>query len=276
MTLGYSPCPNDCFIFDALVHKKIDTGTLAFDEKLEDIETLNKWASESKLDITKISFHAYAYVADKYQFLHSGGALGNNCGPILISKTPHQLADVMNLKIAIPGKLTTANFLLALAFPEAKNKTEIIFSGIEGRVLSGEFDAGLIIHENRFTYQQKGLKKIIDLGEWWESTYHAPIPLAGIAIKRNLPDEVKQKTSKLIRKSVEFAFANPNSSYDYVKQYAQEMDENVRKQHIALYVNDFSIDFGNKGSQAIEKMYSIAHQHNIIPNKLKDIFIAYN
>ncbi len=273
MTLGYSPCPNDCFIFDALVHKKIDTGNLVFEEKLEDIETLNQWAFEGKLDITKISFHAFAYVADKYRFLHSGGALGNNCGPILISKISHQLSEVKNLKIAIPGKLTTANFLLSLAFPEAKNKTEIIFSGIEDRVLSGEFDAGLIIHETRFTYQQKGLKKIIDLGEWWESTYNAPIPLAGIVIKRNFPDDITQKASELIRKSVEFAFANPNSSYDYVKQHAREMDEEVRNKHIALYVNDFSIDFGNKGRKAIEQMYSIAAEHKIIPNMLKDIFI---
>jgi len=273
MTLGYSPCPNDCFIFDALVHKKIDTGNLAFEEKLEDIETLNKWAFEVKLDLTKISFHAYAYVADNYQFLHSGGALGNNCGPILISKNPYQLSDIKNLKIVIPGKLTTANFLLSLAFPDAKNKTELLFSKIENKVLSGEFDAGLIIHENRFTYQQKGLKKIIDLGEWWESSYHAPIPLAGIAIKRNLPDEIKQKTSELIRKSVEFAFVNPKSSYYYVKQHAQEMDEEVRNKHIALYVNDFSIDFGDKGRQAIEQMYSIAMKHKIIPNTLKDIFI---
>jgi 1,4-dihydroxy-6-naphthoate synthase len=273
MTIGYSPCPNDCFIFDALVHKKIDTGNLAFDEKLEDIETLNKWAFEGKLDATKISFHAYAYVADKYQFLHSGGALGNNCGPILISKAPHQLTDVKNLKIAIPGKLTTANFLLSLSFPEAKNKTELLFSNIENKVLSGEFDAGLIIHENRFTYQQKGLKKIIDLGEWWESTYHAPIPLAGIAVKRNLPAEIKHKASELIRKSVEFAFANPKSSYNYVKQHAQEMDEEVRNKHIALYVNNFSIDFGDNGREAIEQMYSIAAEHHIIPNSLKDIFI---
>jgi 1,4-dihydroxy-6-naphthoate synthase len=273
MTLGYSPCPNDCFIFDALVHKKINLNGLAFEEKLEDIETLNRWAFEGKLDITKISFHAYTYVAPTYQFLHSGGALGNNCGPLLISKKPYQLSNVKKLKIAIPGKLTTANFLLSLAFPDAKNKTEVVFSDIENRVLSGEFDAGLIIHENRFTYQQKGLNKIIDLGEWWESTYHAPIPLAGIAIKRTIADDIKYKVSELIKQSVEFAFANPNSSNDYVKAHAQEMEESVRKQHIALYVNDFSIDFGNKGRQALEQMYAIATEHKIIPNKLDGIFI---
>ena len=273
MTLGYSPCPNDCFIFDALVHKKINLDGLVFEEKLEDIETLNRWAFEGKLDITKISFHAYAYVADTYQFLHAGGALGNNCGPLLISKDPKKLTEVKDLKIAIPGKLTTANFLLSLAFPEPTKKTEVVFSDIQDRVLSGEFDAGLIIHENRFTYQQKGLKKIIDLGEWWESTYHAPIPLAGIAIKRNIDVSIKQKVSEAIRESVEFALDAPESSYEYVKSHAQEMDEQVRNQHIGLYVNNFSVDFGKKGRKAIEQMYSIATEHKIIPKPLKDIFI---
>ena len=273
MTLGYSPCPNDCFIFDALVHKKINLDGLVFEEKLEDIETLNRWAFEGKLDITKISFHAYAYVADTYQFLHAGGALGNNCGPLLISKDPKKLTEVKDLKIAIPGKFTTANFLLSLAFPEATKKTEVVFSDIQDRVLSGEFDAGLIIHENRFTYQQKGLKKIIDLGEWWESTYHAPIPLAGIAIKRNIDVSIKQKVSEAIRESVEFALEAPESSYEYVKSHAQEMDEQVRNQHIGLYVNNFSVDFGKKGRKAIEQMYSIATEHKIIPKPLKDIFI---
>jgi len=273
LTLGFSPCPNDCFIFDALVHKKIDTNGLTFEEKLEDVETLNQWAVGGKLDITKISFHAFAYVADKYQLLYSGSALGNNCGPILISKKQYSQEEVTRLKIAIPGKLTTANFLLSLAFPEAKNKTQIIFSQIEDGVLSGEFDAGLIIHENRFTYQQKELKKIIDLGEWWESTYHAPIPLGGIAIKRSLPDELKNEVNSLIRKGVEFAFTNPTASNDYVKEHAQEMDESVRKQHIALYVNNYSVDLGDKGMYAVEKMYEIAKSHGLIPDLPNQLFI---
>lgn len=266
LTLGFSPCPNDCFIFDALIHKRIDTEGLDFVVKMEDVETLNRWAVEGKLDITKLSYHAFAYITDTYQLLNAGSALGFNCGPLLISKRDITEEEVKKgiLKIAIPGKLTTANFLLSLAFPEAKNKTEIIFSGIEEGVLSGQYDAGLIIHENRFTYEQKGLKKIIDLGEYWESLIHAPIPLGGIMIKRNLDDQLKHKVDRLIRKSVEYAFVNPTASNDFVKAHSQEMEPEVMKKHIDLYVNQYSIDLGDPGKNAIQLLMNKAKEIGLI------------
>lgn len=254
LTIGYSPCPNDCFIFDALIHGKIDTEGLQFEVRLEDVETLNQKALNGYLDITKLSYHAYAYALDKYILLRAGSALGFNCGPLLVHSAKHKL-DLENMTVAIPGKYTTANLLLSIAFPHLKNKVEYVFSEIEDAVLNGKVDAGLIIHENRFTYKEKGLEKIMDLGEYWDALIHAPIPLGGIVMKRDLGDELHQKVNRLIRKSVEFAFADPQSCMDYVKAHAQEMSEEVMKKHIALYVNDFSIDLGEKGINAVKLLF---------------------
>ena len=275
ITLGFSPCPNDCFIFDAIVNKRIDLEELDFDIKMEDVETLNKWAVEGKLDATKLSFHAYAYLTNTYQLLNAGSALGFNCGPLLISKRDVSIEDIKTnkLKIAIPGKLTTAHFLFSIAFPNASNKTEMVFSEIENAVLSGNYDAGLIIHENRFTYEQKGLKKIIDLGEFWESLIHAPIPLGGIVIKRNLPHEIKQKVDRVIRKSVEHAFKNPQLSMPFIKNHAQEMNEEVMQKHIDLYVNQYSIDLGETGKNAIALLFEKATAMGFIKENNNDLFV---
>lgn len=262
LTIGYSPCPNDCFIFDALIHGKIDTEGLQFEVRLEDVESLNQKALHGYLDITKLSYHAYAYALQHYILLKAGSALGFNCGPLLVHSAKFKL-DLENMKVAIPGKYTTANLLLSIAFPKLTNKKEYVFSEIENAVLTGEVDAGLIIHENRFTYQEKGLEKILDLGEYWDAMIHAPIPLGGIVIKRNLDPELQQKVNRLIKKSVEFAFANPESSMDYVKAHAQEMSEEVMKKHIALYVNDFSIDLGEKGINAVELLFAKAKELNL-------------
>lgn len=262
LSLGYSPCPNDCFIFDALVHKKIDTEGLDFEVRLEDVETLNRFALNGTLDVTKLSFHAYAYAMQHYILLRSGSALGFNCGPLLISARP--FSDPAEIKtVAIPGKMTTANFLLSLAFPELTDKREYLFSDIEDAVLRGEVDAGLIIHENRFTYRDKGLQKVRDLGEYWDALIHAPIPLGGIVIKRNFDVELQQKVNRLIRKSVEFAFAQPEISMPYVREHAQAMSEEVMKQHIALYVNAFSADLGPSGIAAVELMFEKAKQSGL-------------
>lgn len=272
LSLAYSPCPNDCFIFDALIHKKIDTEGLDFEVVLEDVETLNRKALKGESDISKLSFHAYAYVLDRYILLKAGSALGFNCGPLLVrvsrnesqeSRLSWDEADLESMTVAIPGKLTTANFLLSLAFPQLKNKKEYLFSDIEKAVLSGEVNAGLLIHENRFTYEAKGLKKIIDLGEYWDSLIHAPIPLGGIVIRRDLDPSVQQKVNRLIRKSVEFAFANRESSMPYVKLHAQEMSEEVMKKHIALYVNEFSTNLGEIGEKAIQLMFNKAKEVNL-------------
>ncbi len=275
ITLGFSPCPNDCFIFDAIINKRIDLEGLEFDVKMEDVETLNRWALEGKLDCTKLSFHAFSYLTEHYQLLNAGSALGFNCGPLLISKREISIEEVRdnNLKIAIPGKLTTANFLLSLAFPSAINKTELVFSGIEEGVLSGEYDAGLIIHENRFTYEQKGLKKIIDLGEFWESLIHAPIPLGGIVIQRGLPLELKQKVDRIVRKSVEYAFANSMASRPFVKENAQEMDEAVMQKHIDLYVNQYSVDLGELGKKAVNLMMDKAVELKLIEGVNQELVV---
>lgn len=273
LTLGYSPCPNDCFIFDALVHKKIDTEGLDFDVQLEDVETLNQKALRGELDITKLSFHAYGYVLKNYILLRSGSALGFNCGPLLVESGKFDKSKIEEMKIAIPGKMTTANFLLSLAFPNLKNKVEYLFSDIEDAVLRGEVNAGLIIHENRFTYEAKGLKKVMDLGEYWDSLIHAPIPLGGIVIKRSFDNELQQKVNHLIRKSVEFAFQHPESSMPYVRQHAQAMSEEVMKKHIALYVNDFSVELGEVGSNAINLMFNKAKELNLFQFEEKDLMI---
>ena len=264
LQLGFSPCPNDCFIFDALVHKRIDTEGLDFEVRLEDVETLNQMALRGELDITKLSFHAYAHVLQHYILLRSGSALGFNCGPLLIERADQTMRpSEENLRVAIPGELTTANFLLSLAYPKLKHKKVYVFSEIEEAVLRGEVDAGLIIHENRFTYQDKGLKKIRDLGEFWDALIHAPIPLGGIVIKRSLEPSLQHRVNRLIRKSLEFAFAHPEQSMPYVRAHAQSMSEAVMKQHIALYVNDFSLDLGELGAKAVELMFGKAAEQGL-------------
>jgi 1,4-dihydroxy-6-naphthoate synthase len=230
ITIGFSPCPNDCFIFDALIHNKIDTKHLKFEPIIEDVETLNKMAFKGELDVTKLSYHAFAYLTDIYRLLTSGSALGFNCGPLLIAlpKTVEKIKQnqkiISSLKVSIPGKYTTANFLLSLAYPNLINKTELVFSDIEDSIISGKTDLGLIIHENRFTYQQKGLTKITDLGEWWETNSQSAIPLGGIVVQRDLPESDQILINQLIKESVEYAFANPEDVMRFVKQHAQAME----------------------------------------------------
>lgn len=273
-SLGFSPCPNDCFIFDALVHKKIDTHGIDFTVVMEDVEALNNRAFKQELDITKLSYHAFIYLTHHYALLNSGSALGFNCGPLLVKDSKNEVKDINAASIAIPGKYTTANFLLSLAFPNAKNKKELLFSDIEGAVLSHQVDAGLLIHENRFTYEQKGLEKIIDLGEFWDSLIHAPIPLGGIVVKRTIDSTLQKTIDSLIKQSVEFAFANPESCMNFVKEHAQEMSEEVMKKHIALYVNDFSVDLGNIGKNAIQLLIDKAIETRLIEGVAPQIFVS--
>ncbi len=257
LTLGFSPCPNDTFIFDALVNGRIDLGGIELEVVLADVEELNRMALEGKLDVTKISYNAYAQVHYQYQLLNAGSALGNNCGPLLIAKQNQSEYELKQALVAIPGKNTTANFLMSFAYPDAHNKQEFLFYEIENAVLEGEVDAGVIIHENRFTYQQKGLVKIADLGEVWEKQTGYPIPLGGIAISRRLKPSIRKQFDQLLRQSVQFAFDNPDASKEYVTCYAQEMDETVMRSHIDLYVNQYSLDLGEKGKAAIAKMYEV-------------------
>ena len=251
LTLGFSTCPNDTYIFDAMVHGRIDTEGIEFELIMSDVEELNRQAFSGEIDITKISYHAYTYIADSYLLLNSGSALGYQNGPLLISKHKVYPDEIENLKIAIPGKHTTANLLLSIAYPNHKIKKEYLFSDIEEVVLSGEMDAGLIIHENRFTYHQKGLKKIADLGEFWEAKTGLAIPLGGIIVNRKLSAEVRQKVNRIMGRSVKYAFENPNISYPFVKQHAQAMDISVMQNHIKLYVNNFTYDLGTEGKKLL-------------------------
>ena len=275
LTLGFSPCPNDCFMFDAIVHQRIDLEGLEFAVVMDDVEALNRRAFARSIDVTKLSYHAFAHCAHAYALLDAGSALGRGCGPLLISTRPLGVDQVKagSVRIAIPGKYTTANFLLSLAFPNAQDKTALVFSDIEAAVLDGRFDAGLIIHENRFTYEAKGLKKIIDLGEFWESATGAAIPLGGIVIDRALPVDMQRRMNRVMRRSVEYAFAHPAASREFVRANAQEMSEDVMRQHIDLYVNEYSANLGPEGRRAVHMLFDRAAQTGLIASPTRELFV---
>ena len=273
LTLGFSPCPNDTFIFDALIHNKIDTEGLEFEVLFDDVETLNQKALRGELDITKLSFHAFAYVANQYALLDAGSALGFGVGPLLISKRQFEGELKADLKVGIPGKYTTANFLLGIAYPQLQNKEIMVFSEIEAALIDEKIDLGLIIHENRFTYQDKGLNKIVDLGDYWEKLTGCAIPLGGIVINRNLDREIQLKVNRLVRQSVEYAFAHPKSCIDFIREHAQEMDEAVMYKHIELYVNKYSINLGQEGRKAIDTLFALAQQRNLIPAVQPNLYV---
>ena len=275
ITLGFSPCPNDTFIFDAMVHHKIDTEGLAFDFVMHDVELLNQKALNQDLDVTKLSFHAYAYCIENYVLLNSGSALGFGVGPLLIGKNKieYPLQNIINHKIAIPGNYTTANFLLSLALPKAINKTEILFSEIEKSVLKDLFDFGLIIHESRFTFQEKGLVEVLDLGAFWQNLTQLPLPLGGIVVNRNLDLNLQQTIDRVLKRSIEFAFTNPKSGIEFTKENAAEMSEDVVYKHIQLYVNKYSLDLGDEGKNAVQTLFDKANQLSIIPFSDKALFL---
>ncbi|HKR04412.1 MAG TPA: 1,4-dihydroxy-6-naphthoate synthase [Bacteroidia bacterium] len=274
ITIGFSPCPNDTFMFCALVNGMIDCEGLNFEPVIDDVETLNQKALRGELDVTKLSVSAFAQASKNYLVLNSGSALGKNCGPLLISKRNYSVHDIDNLKIAIPGKYTTANLLLSIFFPDAKNKTEMIFSEIENAVMNESVDAGLIIHENRFTYQQKGLKKIADMGELWEQNTNALLPLGCIAIKKDISAVLQNKIDGLVNKSTSFAFQYPGKVMDYVRSHSQEMDDKVMQQHIDLYVNEFSLALGSEGKKAIELLFKKGNAAKLLPEISGQIFVS--
>ena len=272
LTLGFSPCPNDTFIFDAMVHGRIDTEGLEFDYFLADVEELNKKAFASAVDITKMSYHAYAFAAKNYLILDSGSALGFRNGPLLISKHATDTSGLEGKKIAIPGKFTTANLLFSIAWPEAKNKTEYLFSDIESALLNDEVDAGLIIHETRFTYQKRGLHKLADMGEYWEHLTGLPIPLGAIVINRNIPEDIALKVNRVLRRSLEYAYKDSFASYDFVAANAKEMDSTVMNNHIKLFVNEYTLSLGIKGREAINELFRISIEKGVIPSLPERIF----
>lgn len=275
LSLGYSPCPNDTFIFYSLVHDMIDTSGLRFREVLEDVETLNRMAAESRLDITKASFHAFGNLRDNYCLLRSGGALGKGCGPLVVARREMEMGDLRGRKIAIPGRMTTAFLLLRIFDPALGESIEVMpFNEIIGAVNNGEVDAGLIIHESRFTFQRAGLKKVMDLGDWWEKQTGRPIPLGGILARRKLGEDLINKVDGLIRKSIEYAISNREKPVSYIREHAQEMEDDVINRHIGLYVNDYSLDIGKEGILAVEELFRRAEEAGIIKHSDMPLFAS--
>jgi 1,4-dihydroxy-6-naphthoate synthase len=276
LSLGYSPCPNDTFIFYAMIHGKIDTGGIKFKETLLDVETLNQMALKGELDLTKVSYHAFGHLREKYALLRSGSALGRGCGPIVVTKDNVTMEELRGKKIAIPGKLTTASLLLQLYDPALINSSALIimpFNEIIDAVANGDVDAGVIIHESRFTYVSYGLKRAIDLGQWWEKETGLPLPLGGILAKRELGSELIHKIEDLLRQSIEYSYNNRFEPMGYIKEHSQELSGGVIKDHINLYVNDFTIDIGEEGEKAITELISRAEDNGIIKASKKPLFI---
>jgi 1,4-dihydroxy-6-naphthoate synthase len=262
LTLGISPCPNDTFIFDALVNGAVDPGDLRLEVVLDDVQTLNEWALRGKLDVSKVSYGVLPAIAGPYALLESGGALGRGVGPLLVTRPGLGAFRPETMTVAIPGRDTTAHLLFSLAYPAAAHKRFLVFSEIEQVVLRGEVDAGVIIHEGRFTYEAKGLSKLRDLGEFWEQTTGAPIPLGGIVARRTLPVAVRRELDRLIRASVEHAFARRPAVSAWVRAHAQEMDEAVMRRHIDLYVNEFSVALGDAGRRAVRTLLEVWARNN--------------
>ena len=265
LNLGYSPCPNDTFIFYALMHGQVTCRGVRLQERLEDVETLNRLALEQQLDLTKISYHALGHLRGDYALLRSGGALGRGCGPLVVAPAETSMAQLRGKTIAIPGQLTTANLLLQLYGEGFEDLLILPFHQIMPAVVAGRADAGVIIHESRFTYRQHGLRQVLDLGHWWESTTGCPIPLGGILAKRSLGRALIRQLDQALRCSVEYAFAHPQEPQAYIRDHAQELDEAVIRSHIDLYVNDFSVDLGDAGVQAVRTLLSRAEARGLIP-----------
>lgn len=274
LSLGFSPCPNDTFIFHALVHGIVRADGLDFAPRLEDVETLNRLAAEAVLDVTKISYGAIPHLVRDYVLLRSGGALGRGCGPLVVAREPIDPAEPAARRIAIPGRNTTANLLLRLFAPDAQAGEERVYSDIMPAVARGEVDAGLIIHESRFTYADHGLVQVVDLGAWWEQETGLPIPLGGILARRDLGEATIRAVDDALRRSVEHAFADPEASRTYVRAHAQEMDDAVTQQHIDLYVNQFSIDVGAEGERAIRELFARARRAGIIGEDVPSPFLG--
>lgn len=274
LTLGYSPCPNDTFIFYALVNGKIPSGNLTFKVQLADVETLNRLAIESELDVAKVSLHTFGLLWDKYALLHSGGALGRGCGPLLVASEGTALEDVEKGEVAVPGIYTTAHLLLKLCLGGNITTVAMPFHQIMEAVKKGSVKAGVIIHEGRFTYQRYGLQKLLDLGKWWEEITGLPLPLGGIVAKRVLGVDIINQLEYSIRESIKYAFSHPGEPWEYIKAHAQEMDETIIKEHISLYVNSYSLSLGVEGENAIRQLFQLARQNHLLPRLPRSFFVT--
>lgn len=274
LSLGYSPCPNDTFIFFALVHGLIECPGFTFRERLEDVETLNGLAREGVLDVSKISYHALGYLRDDYCLLRAGGALGRGCGPLVVTKTARSMAELRGKPIAVPGRYTTAALLLRLFDPGLDTLVYLPFHEIMEAVARGEVAAGVIIHESRFTFPAYGLTKLLDLGDWWEGETGHAIPLGGIIAKRSLGREAVGAIDRALRASVAYAQAHPGEANEYIRAHSQEMSDEVCAAHINLYVNDYSLDLGPVGEEAVSYLLGRAEEAGIVPRTTQPLFLS--
>lgn len=274
LSLGYSPCPNDTFLFYPLVHELVDTGALRFQERLEDVESLNLLAMKNALDVCKVSYHAFAHIRQNYVLLRSGGAMGRGCGPIIVARQDCPIADLKGSRVATPGRHTTAHLLLRLFDPEICQIVPMQFNEIMPAVVKGRVDAGVIIHESRFTFQQFGLRKILDLGEWWENRTGLPLPLGGIAAKRSLGDSLLHEVGNIVRASVEHAICHPGEASTYIRSHAREMDDKVCSSHIDLYVNQLSLDPGMEGEKAAAALLALGVASGLVPDSDLPIYVS--
>jgi len=272
LSLGYSPCPNDTFIFYALTHGKIIDPGFSIVERLEDVETLNQLALSGQLDLTKISYHAFGHLRDRYALLQSGGALGRGCGPLVIATEPTEMHNLRGRRIAVPGRLTTANLLLQLYGAGYDDLLVVPFDQIMPALKRGEAAAGVIIHESRFTYQKSGFQEVLDLGAWWETDTGLPIPLGGILARRDLGSETIEAVDRAVRSSLEYARLNPKEPRAYIREHAQELDDQVIDAHIDLYVNNFSLNLGEEGVAAVETLMARAEARGLIPKSIEPLF----
>lgn len=273
LSLGFSPCPNDTFIFHALVNGIVKADGLSFQERLLDVENLNRRALAAELDVTKVSFHLYGHIRDEYTLLSAGAALGRGCGPLLVAKSSLAPADLQGRPIALPGRYTTAALLLRLFAPQLDNLVYLSFEQIMPAIAAGEVAAGVIIHESRFTFGEYGLVKLVDLGEWWESDTGCPIPLGGIVARRSLGEKVISAVDSALRSSIDYAFANPAASREYIRAHAQEMSDEVCAAHIGLYVNDFSRDLGEEGKKAVNLLLARGEAAGLLPSSRNRVVI---
>jgi 1,4-dihydroxy-6-naphthoate synthase len=273
LTLGHSPDPDDAFMFYALAHDRLDTGDLQFRHELQDIETLNRRALRGELEVTAVSIHAYASLLDKYALLPSGCSMGDRYGPMVVARQPLKVSDLPAVRLAVPGTMTTAFLALRLLLPKGFVYEVVPFDEILSAVAAGRFDAGLIIHEGQLTFQNQGLHLVVDLGVWWQEKTGLPLPLGGNVVRRDLGPELMQRISRLLKESIRYSLDHRDAALDYALKYARDMDKGLADRFVGMYVNDWTLDYGPRGREAVRRLLDEGHKAGIIPSPVAVDFV---
>jgi 1,4-dihydroxy-6-naphthoate synthase len=273
ITVGHSPDPDDAFMFHALANDKIDTGSFTFRHELQDIETLNRRALRGELDVTAVSIHAYAFLLDKYALLPTGCSMGDRYGPMVVARRSMSVLELKNAKIAVPGTMTTAFLILKLLLPGGFAFEVLPFDQIISAVAEGKYDAGLIIHEGQLTFQNQGLHMVVDLGVWWQEQTGLPLPLGGNVVRRDLGEETIKQVSRLIKESIRYALSHRNEALAYALRYARDMDTGLADRFVGMYVNDWTLDYGPRGREAVRRLLEEGHKAGIIPSPVHVEFV---